>query len=77
MMVLPHNGRKYAAINYQAPEDDLLSWYRGGKSASISLYNTPFKRNINLHLYSSCFKVTVWWMFKLFIYFSFVHLWVV
>lgn len=49
----------------------------GRKSASISLYNTPFKRNINLHLYSSCFKVTLWWMFKLFIYFSFVHLWVV
>lgn len=40
-------------------------------------FNTPFKRNVNLHLYSSCFKVTLWWMFKLFIYFSFVHLWVV
>ena len=27
---------KYAAINYQAPEDDLLSWY-GGQVAEVGL----------------------------------------
>ena len=29
MMALAYDGRKDAAINYQAPEDDLLSWCVG------------------------------------------------